>query len=50
MCQVHYIFGFQGGIDDGGFAEYMKFPKGSLVHKVPAELEMPRNWTFLDHT
>jgi threonine dehydrogenase-like Zn-dependent dehydrogenase len=38
MCQVHNIFGFQGGIDDGGFAEYMKFPKGSLVHKVPAEL------------
>lgn len=38
MCQVHNIFGFQGGIDDGGFAEYMKYPKGSLVHKVPREL------------
>jgi L-iditol 2-dehydrogenase len=38
MCQVHNIFGFQGGIDDGGFAEYMKFPRGSLVHKVPQKL------------
>jgi len=38
MCQVHNIFGFQGGIDDGGFAEYMKYPKGSIVHKVPREL------------
>jgi len=38
MCQVHNIFGFQGGIDDGGFAEYMKFPKGSLVHRVPHKL------------
>jgi L-iditol 2-dehydrogenase len=39
MCQVHNIFGFQGGIDDGGFAEYMKYPKGSIVHKVPRELK-----------
>jgi len=38
MCQVHNIFGFQGGIDDGGFADYMKYPKESLVHKVPPEL------------
>jgi len=38
MCQVHNIFGFQGGIDDGGFAEYMKYPRGSIVHKVPREL------------
>jgi threonine dehydrogenase-like Zn-dependent dehydrogenase len=38
MCQDNYVFGFQGGIDDGGFAEYMKYPKGSVVHKVPREL------------
>jgi threonine dehydrogenase-like Zn-dependent dehydrogenase len=35
MCQVHDIFGFQGGIDDGGFAEYMKYPARAIVHKVP---------------
>jgi len=35
MCQVHDIFGFQGGIDDGGFAEYMKYPSRAIVHKVP---------------
>jgi L-iditol 2-dehydrogenase len=38
MCQHDHVFGFQGGIDDGGFAEYMKYPKGSVVHKVPKEL------------
>ena len=39
MCQVHNIFGFQGGIDDGGWADFMKYPKGSVVHKVPHELD-----------
>ncbi|HON72181.1 MAG TPA: alcohol dehydrogenase catalytic domain-containing protein, partial [bacterium] len=30
MCERNYVFGFQGGIDDGGMAEYSKFPKGSI--------------------
>jgi len=38
MCERNYVFGFQGGIDDGGMAEYAKFPKGSIIHKVPKEL------------
>ncbi len=38
MCERNYVFGFQGGIDDGGMAEYSKFPKGSIIHKVPKEL------------
>ena len=35
MCQVHHIYGFHGGIDDGAWAEYMKFPAGALNYKVP---------------
>ena len=38
MCQVHHIYGFQGGIDDGAWAEYMRFPAGALNYKVPAEV------------
>jgi len=34
-CNVHHIFGYQGGIDDGGFAEYIKYPKQAIVHRVP---------------
>lgn len=42
MCQVHNIFGFQGGIDDGGFAEFMKYPSNAIVHKVPSEIQDER--------
>jgi len=38
MCERNYVFGFQGGYDDGGFAEYMKYPAGSIVHMVPKEV------------
>ena len=38
MCQVHHIYGFQGGIDDGAWAEYMRFPAGALNYRVPAEV------------
>ena len=37
MCQPHKIFGFQS-CANGGFAEYVKFPKHSVVHKVPKEI------------
>jgi len=36
MCDVHEVFGVSG--PDGGWAEYMKYPKGSIIWKVPAEL------------
>lgn len=36
MCDVHKVFGVSG--PDGGWAEYMKYPKGSIIWKVPEEL------------
>ena len=35
MCQVNYIFGFKGGICDGGMATHVRVPRGAIVHKVP---------------
>ena len=37
MCQVHNIYGFKR-VAFGGMAEYMKYPAGSLVYKVPADM------------
>jgi L-iditol 2-dehydrogenase len=34
MCLPHRIYGFKKDAQ-GGFAEYMKFAKGSLLHKLP---------------
>ena len=36
MCDVHKVFGISG--PDGGWAELMKYPKGSIIWKVPKEL------------
>ena len=38
MCEVHNIHGHQGKVADGGMAEYIKFCKRDIVHKVPNEL------------
>jgi len=38
MCKEHNIHGHQGKVADGGMAEYMKFSKKDIVHKVPNEL------------
>lgn len=35
LCEVHNLYGFQGGITDGGMAEYVKIDGRSIVHKVP---------------
>ncbi|WP_019121203.1 erythritol/L-threitol dehydrogenase [Brevibacillus massiliensis] len=35
MCQVHNMFGFQKDVAEGGMAEYMRFPKNAIVHKIP---------------
>lgn len=40
MCEVHNIYGFQGGVADGAWAEYMRFGRGSYVHKVPADMPL----------
>ena len=37
MCQVHDIYGFRPNVN-GGMAEYMKFPKQALNHKIPHEI------------
>ena len=36
MCDVHRIFGISG--PDGGWAEYIKYPQGSIIWKVPKDL------------
>lgn len=40
MCEVHNIYGFQGGVADGAWADYMKFGAGSRVFKVPADMPL----------
>ncbi len=39
MCQKHDIYGFQS-YNNGGMAEYIRLPKGSLNYKVPKDLPM----------
>ncbi len=35
MCEIHHIYGFQGGIDDGAWAEYIRLPARALNYRVP---------------
>ena len=37
MCQPHKIFGFFGEVN-GGMAEFVKLPKGSVLHQVPTDM------------
>lgn len=39
MCQPHDIFGFQKG-NDGGMAEYVRYPKNAVLHKVPKSMPL----------
>ena len=41
MCQPHEIFGFFSRLN-GGMAEYVKLPKGSVIHKVPGTLPLEK--------
>ncbi|MGD1823339.1 MAG: alcohol dehydrogenase catalytic domain-containing protein [Pleomorphochaeta sp.] len=41
MCQKHHIFGFFDS-ENGGMAEYVKLPKGSVIHKVPKTIPMEK--------
>ncbi|MEM4290320.1 MAG: alcohol dehydrogenase catalytic domain-containing protein [Nitrososphaerota archaeon] len=36
LCDRHYVPGVRGV--NGGWAEYMLYPRGSIIHKVPREL------------
>lgn len=37
MCEKHDVYGFQSNVN-GGMAEYMKFPKEAINHKIPQHL------------
>ena len=37
MCQPHRIFGFFKELN-GGMAEYVRLPKGSIIHQVPKDM------------
>lgn len=39
MCQPHDIFGFQKQ-NNGGMAEYVRYPKTSVIHKVPKTMKL----------
>ncbi|MFA6891349.1 MAG: alcohol dehydrogenase catalytic domain-containing protein [Sphaerochaetaceae bacterium] len=41
MCQPHHIFGFFPDFN-GGMAEYMRLPRGSVIHQVPKELPLEK--------
>ncbi len=41
MCQPHNIFGFQNE-NNGGMAEYVRYPKTSVVHKVPKDMPLDK--------
>jgi len=35
MCEVHHIYGFQGKVADGAFAEYVKLPSTARNYRLP---------------
>ncbi|MDR2468388.1 MAG: alcohol dehydrogenase catalytic domain-containing protein [Spirochaetaceae bacterium] len=41
MCQPHDILGFQGS-NNGGMAEYVRYSKTCLVHRVPKDLALDK--------
>jgi len=41
MCQPHHIYGFQS-TNNGGMAEYVRYPKHSVIHKVPKDLPLEK--------
>jgi threonine dehydrogenase-like Zn-dependent dehydrogenase len=41
MCEKHDVYGFQNNVN-GGFAEYMKYPKEAINHQVPQDLPIEK--------
>ena len=41
MCQPHATFGFQCG-NNGGMAEYVRYPKNSVISKVPESMPLEK--------
>jgi len=41
VCQANHVFGFRT-VAQGGMAEYMLYPAGAIVHKVPSDMPIHR--------
>jgi erythritol/L-threitol dehydrogenase len=41
MCEKHDVYGFQKNVN-GGFAEYMRYPKEGINHHVPEDLPIEK--------
>ncbi len=41
MCEKHDVYGFQNNVN-GGFAEYMRYPKEAINHQVPKDLPLEK--------
>jgi erythritol/L-threitol dehydrogenase len=41
MCERHDVYGFQNNVN-GGFAEYMRYPKEGINHQVPQDLPIEK--------
>jgi len=41
MCQPHATFGFQKE-NNGGMAEYVRYPKTAVIHRVPADMPLEK--------
>jgi len=41
MCQPHATFGFQN-TNNGGMAEYVRYPKTAVIHKVPRDMPLEK--------
>ncbi|MBV9488798.1 MAG: alcohol dehydrogenase catalytic domain-containing protein [Verrucomicrobia bacterium] len=41
MCEKHDVYGFQNNVN-GGFAEYMRYPKEGINHQVPKDLPLEK--------
>jgi threonine dehydrogenase-like Zn-dependent dehydrogenase len=41
MCEKHDVYGFQNNVN-GGFAEYMRYPKEGINHQVPQDMPIEK--------
>ncbi len=39
LCQPHNVFGFKGKLN-GGMAEYVRYPKTAVLHRVPEDMPL----------
>nr|WP_302142794.1 alcohol dehydrogenase catalytic domain-containing protein [uncultured Schaedlerella sp.] len=41
LCSPHDVFGFKGRLN-GGMAEYVRFPKTAVLHRIPESMELEK--------